>query len=176
MVTHGYTDKCPKCGGNTLEVEKRYGDSREECNCCGFFSEHSLDLHRVGIIDKSQAQHQYQVVNTWFGVPSNLDSQDVHWIYNSELMRPRRVVLDGPMHNALRRGHMGILEIVRSLGTEAISLREKNHQMTLLHAAALGGNVEGVRGLLDLGFDGEATDRHGATALHWAAQKHTCPR
>jgi len=40
MATIGVTGDCEKCGGRgTVEYERRYDDSREECCDCGYYSE-----------------------------------------------------------------------------------------------------------------------------------------
>ena len=73
-----------------------------------------------------------------------------------------------PSHLASTEGHMKIVEILSSFGSDPtiIDIQGRN----CLHHAASKGSIEIVNWLLNKGLDPNYTDRDNWTPLHWAAK------
>lgn len=185
MPTIGWTEECPKCGIRLLEMESRYLDERGECLACGYFVESAWDYYRdrsverEGIIHKdSENRNNWAVVNHWFDSPARINFGWVNFTKNNLMKVPEKLRLTNPLHQAVKNGKYRevktILENDPSFsrhfpGDMALSL-DDGFGFTLLHAAALSGNVQMADLVLEFGTRKNGVDKDGVTALHLAAE------
>ena len=167
MPTTGWTEQCPKCGAETLEVEKRYHESRAECSECGYFYERGSGTREGLIRKRPEERGQYLMVNYWFSLPSTVRGGHVEYLRKSDMKCSAKLQVEGP-HLAAKQGDCAKLSEALATDPGLIESREKRFELTLLHAAALGGWVEAAELLLTRGADLHTHDRDGATALHLA--------
>ena len=181
MPTSGWIGICENCGKETMEMESRgFSTNHGECLSCGYFIENGWDyfqkrnVKRVGILHKlSGFEDKWIIVNHWYECPARFSYEMIDFIdyHENWLMKnPDKLDLTNSLHLAVKKGELVTVRNILESGNEPADSKDICHELTLMHAAALSGNVAMAKLLQEFGVKLDVPDDEGTTPLHLAAE------